>query len=444
MSSQHHVEVIERLKQKVAAGQRLRVGFFVPYDTAFPARALMLELAKDPSFDVKLVLIPDVMRGDENMISQLRKSHNTLERLGIPIIFGFNEAQNEYLDISEDFDLICFSNPYDELTHKFFTIDYLKDKSLLTFYIDYTFSVTNYCLKVYTRPLMRSFWKVFINNYNTLEKLQGMASKGPINFSVTNHFLKINTRSFMLSLWKLFINPHNILEAVRGKARKEPTNYEVTGFCRMDLFAKHNAKARSRKLVIIAPHHTVLPWPGGLEIGGFLNYADFVLGLPKAYPDIDFVFRPHPLLFVHLRRDDVWGPEKTDAYLKELLSNPNVKFSDEPDYYDLFVNSDALIHDCGSFVAEYLFTDKPACFIVSDRTVLTEQFCSIGQKCIEQHYEAVQTQDIVNFIDQVVVGGQDPKQKARSRFAKRELKINYPHASRAIATIIRKTVGLSD
>jgi hypothetical protein len=59
-----------------------------------------------------------------------------------------------------------------------------------------------------------------------------------------------------------------------------------------------------------------------------------------------------------LEQDPNWGSEKTTAYYDKWDNLDNGQFK-SGDYVDL-LTSDALIHDCGSFMAEYLVVGKPA------------------------------------------------------------------------------------
>jgi hypothetical protein len=246
----------------------------------------------------------------------------------------------------------------------------------------------------------------------------------------------------MRNYWAIFVSTEDSYQEIRevliesGKSA-EIDRYILSGYCKMDLYKQSVKAQRDRKCVILAPHHTILQWKDGLEIGGFLDYAEAMQELPLLYSDIDFIFRPHPLLFVHLRRDDIWGESRTEAYLHRLLANSNVKFSEESEYFAIFAGSDALIHDCGSFVAEYLFTGKPACFLRSNRTVIEDQFNVTGQKCIRQHYLASDVCAMFDFIHQVVENDCDPMRDERARFVERDLSINHPQVASAIARHIR-------
>lgn len=394
-----HLKVVtQRIRDRRRRGEKVRVGFFVLYDSAFPALPLARLLKGDDRFDPVLVIIPDTLRGHDNMVEQMARSVRSLSDEGLPILSPWDETTGEFRDVADELDFVCLSNPYDELTHPNFSIAHLSTKSLLTFYIAYGFSLSRLTRKVISRPGFHSFWRIFV----------------PTTSNRRDH------RRFGT--------------AARGAVR-------VTGYCKMDALASAEVAARpERPLVIIAPHHTVREWADGLELSTFLSFADLYRRLPLQYPDVDFVFRPHPLLFVHLREPDLWGPEKAEAYLDELASRPNVRIDESREYLSTFAASAALIHDSGSFSAEYLFTGRPALFLATDRDP-AEQFGALGRACLEHHYRAETEEGIVQFIERVVRQGEDPMRAQRQHFARSQLMSHFPHASERIRDQLVSVLG---
>ncbi|WP_297571187.1 hypothetical protein [Helicobacter sp. UBA3407] len=43
--------------------------------------------------------------------------------------------------------------------------------------------------------------------------------------------------------------------------------------------------------------------------------------------DIDFIFRPHPLLFAQLSKEDYWGETKIQVYFDKVCALNNVAYS---------------------------------------------------------------------------------------------------------------------
>ena len=110
--------------------------------------------------------------------------------------------------------------------------------------------------------------------------------------------------------------------------------------------------------------------------------------------------------------------------LSHMTAVPNMVYDTSGDYFELFANSDAMIHDCSSFIGEYLFTGKPCCYMLKSMKDIKKVMNPMGVKCMENYYKAFDRKDILKFIDDVVVAGQDPMKEARERFCQEELKFN--------------------
>ena len=84
------------------------------------------------------------------------------------------------------------------------------------------------------------------------------------------------------------------------------------------------------------------------------------------------------------------------------------------EYVDLFKSSDAMIHDCGSFIVEYLYVKKPVMFLDSyDRQ---SQSNEVANKAYHCHYIGKKEDDIRSFIEKIVIEGLDTYQEKRDAF----------------------------
>lgn len=395
-------KLIVSLREKARNKDKIRVAFLVVYDSVFPARPLFEKMLLDDMFSPSIVIIPDVSRGQDNMILQLQKAYNTLARQYSNVFLPYDEKAKKFIDCSDQYDLVCFASPYDLMTHDFFTIKHWVAKKIaLPFYLNYSYFTLVYTQKILVFEFFNYLWKAFLDSELNVAEFRKRTLVGSNDVGI------------------------------------------MVGYCKMDNLVNLKPTLRERKRIIIAPHHTVRKWEGGLELSNFLSYCDLFQEIPRMYPGVDFVFRPHPLLFVNLRCDDLWGEEKTERYVSNLKSNPNCVYSDGGDYLDLFVNSDGIIHDCGSFILEYLFTENPSCYLLKGTNGEIDQtFTEDGKKCLEHCYKAFNRKDILGFIDNVIIEGYDPMKENRIKFVKEVLKINYPHATDMILNHIKKELGM--
>lgn len=171
----------------------------------------------------------------------------------------------------------------------------------------------------------------------------------------------------------------------------------------------------TKKRIIWAPHFQINP-NGMLYRPSFLWTYDIMIEIAKKYRDlIHFAFKPHPRLFSELCKHPDWGEKKANEYYGLWKSMPNTQF-ENGEYVDLFKESDALIHDCGSFVAEYMFVCKPCLFLTHDEQSVEQDLCDFGKKCFHLHNIGCNKENIIDFIDNIVIAGNDNNRINRKIF----------------------------
>ena len=91
----------------------------------------------------------------------------------------------------------------------------------------------------------------------------------------------------------------------------------------------------------------------------------------------------------------------------------------------------------GSFIS--LSRDQPCCYMLKNSNDINKVFLPMGQKCLDNYYKAFNKDDILNFIDNVVIKGIDPMKNQRDKFLK-ELRLNYPNAGKRIVEYIKQEI----
>lgn len=237
---------------------------------------------------------------------------------------------------------------------------------------------------------------------------------------------------FHKKYWSGFIN--------RGK------NVVVTGYPSFDYLLDNSNVSCSkwkcndgRKRVIWAPHHSITN-NDLLSYSNFLEIADSMVELAEKYQDkMEFVFKPHPRLRPKLEQMDGWGVERTGEYYNKWTKMPNTNFVDG-NYFDLFLTSDAMIHDCSTFMAEYLLTGKPVMFNMRDDSAMNLN--EYAKRCFQQHYIGRSLQDVEEFLNEIVLSGSDPMKSQRLEFVEKELKVGYQSSvAGSIYSEIKKDLG---
>ena len=383
------------IEKKLSGQQRLKVAFLVGLPSMFPAKPIMDRMLKDPYFDVTLVIIPDFRFGEKFCRDTLVRCYEEFKGQYAEHIV-VSPYEDDKTNLKKIADVVFLPVPYAVSHEKFFIRNIIK-QGILPAYVNYSF-------------------------YN----------------AVFDRIRLISSQEFGL-FWKIFVDAAANMPEFAKYSLVQGKNAILTGYCKMDDYQNHPRAVKKRKTIMIAPHHSI---EGGfndiIALSNFLKYAGLFLSLPDLYPDIDFIFRPHPALFPLLCEAKFWGKKKVERYLSQLKSKSNVIYSDYGDYFQDFADSDAIIQDCGSFLSEYFYTLKPQCFMLKDVSDIESKFIYLGKKCLENSYIAYEKDDIIRFIDEVVIKGHDPLKLARENFAKNEVMLNYPHASDIAVKFIKE------
>lgn len=358
----------------------VNVSFFVLFDSTWKLDYLYRMLSESPSFNVSVVVCPIVNFGHDNMLKKMEETYGYFKSLGYNVLKAYDKDTDTYLDVKKELDpdVIFYTSPYrGQVDDRYFISEYY---DRLTFYVPY-----------------------FFNEINAAE------------------FINHPTHNFA---WKFFVETPFHAEFCRKNMFNCGRNVQLSGYPGVDFFLDKDYVAKDRwklkdkkyKRIIWAPHHTILP-TDVLYYSCFLIYSDFMLKMARKYSDsIQIAFKPHPVLRNKL--NDYWGTERTDAYYKEWETLENT-FFENGEYIDLFLTSDAMIHDSGSFLVEYLYVDKPVMRTDNGRP-MKDEFNDFIMECMEHYYHARSEEDIENFIVDVIEG-RDVKRDTRREFCSKTL-----------------------
>lgn len=241
-------------------------------------------------------------------------------------------------------------------------------------YVSYA-SHTNDSLWFLNTPLLNFAWQVYFENILTKElACKVMTNKG-INCVVTG-----------LPFTDSFLSPMGY---------EDPWRKQIN----------------SKKRIIWAPHHSIKE-DDLLHYSTFFKYSRYMLEIADKYKDkIQIAFKPHPLLLTKLY--EIWGKEKTDNYYSLWENGENTQLV-LGDYVPLFLYSDAMIHDCGSFQVEYHYTKKPVMYLTKDEHH-ADGLNDFGKMAFDLHYKGRSEKDIEAFINNVI-GEKDDMKEVREKF----------------------------
>jgi len=191
----------------------------------------------------------------------------------------------------------------------------------------------------------------------------------------------------------------------------------------------------AKRRIIWAPHFTVTNDRTPHTSLDYFEYSEFFLEYARTHPDVDLVLRPHPELFAHMVSAGIKTRAEASAYRERFGALPNGQVYEGGDIFTMFRHSDALILDSISFLLEYLPTGKPICFLDSLRR---QRLNPIGEALLHAYYAAWDIGEIKEFIQTVVVNGDDYRRGDREQVARKFLYVPVGGAGMEIKSKIRQ------
>lgn len=368
----HRNGIIRSVRNK----RTVRVAFFAVNLSMWKCDSLFRMMLADSCFDPVMVPMPRPMFNQDAEKQELLRLIEFCRRNSYPFIEGFDYKTgkfNGYDEIKPD--VVFFSQPYNAAFPAHKIERYWKN--CLFYYVPYCILVEKITPFIDTL-YMNICQSVFVEN-RILRDVESkiMTDKG-----------------------------NNLV--VAGYMGAE----QLQGVSDSDYLVWKQSDPNIRR-VIWAPHHSIRE-NDVLNYSAFLEVADQMLELARSYEGkVQFAFKPHPGLKPKLYDLEGWGRERTDRYYSEWDNMPNAVLA-EGSYDSLFRSSDAMIHDCSSFTAEYLFTGKPVMFISKDDHL--DFMNELGAMCFNVHYKGRTVKHVRDFIDRVVIDGQDAMKEERQRF----------------------------
>ena len=356
--------------------EKINVVFFAVSLPMWRHQHLYECLRKHPKFNPTIVILPSCTYTDEQQRLDIQILREYFDARGISYVLGINEDKTIY-DVKKNMlpDILFYPQPYSGY--------YIEELSYNKFY-DRLLCYTPY-----------AFW----------------TSKEQWSYAQMLHKMS----------WKLFYSTElHRADAIAYSPVKD-RNVEIVGYPNADDFLNSNysdiwKKQETKKKRIIWASHFTISSGGYLKQSNFLWMADLMLGLARKYSDkIQFVFKPHPRLYTELCKYPEWGEDKAKEYynLWDTMDNTQVETGE---FVDLFMTSDAMIHDCGSFSVEYHYSENPVMYVARNFEDQVEDKNDFGKIAMNLHYVGKDKQDIIDFIENVVLNGNDSMKPQRQQF----------------------------
>ena len=371
-TGREHREALRKLKKK----RRLNCVFFALYEEMWKYDGVYRLMTNHPRFNPVVLVCPAVNRGRENMLDKMEQCYTSFKQRGYNVIRSYDKEKDTYVDVRSLLkpDIIFYTTPYPG-------------------FIDDRYYITNF------KDILTAYVPYFIS-------------------SNKDYHLSCDLELYNL-VWRRYAETELHRQQSIQYAKNKGINVVCSGYPGIEAYlsVKKQVKKDGRKCIIWAPHHSI-DRNGIIYYSCFFTYCDSMVALAKKYSkEAVFVFKPHPMLKHKLY--DRWGKEKTDSYYDQWRQMENTTVN-EGSYESLFLESDAMIHDCASFLVEYLYVNKPVMRTLNGED-LNVMFNSFGLQCIDNHYKAYSINDVEQFI-QNVINGVDPLMEQRTGFVENVLK----------------------
>jgi len=363
-------------------------------------------LMADDRFNVNIIICP------------LRRYDNTEAKNTVDVLktFFLTKGLNVPSTLDEDFnldewfntinpDIIFFCQQYDHFFNNI--LDYERNRDKLWGYIPYGL-ITIKERFVYNTDFHNLAWRIY--------------DQTPLHLKTAKKIMANDARNV-----RIVGEPH--ADKYLGPRGKDPWK------------AINNGKRRKR--IIWAPHFSIYEdWM--LYRGSFLWLHEEMVEMARKYADkVQFTFKPHPHLYNTLCKHKDWGKERTDGYYRLWAEMPNTQL-ETGEFIELFMHSDGMIHDCGSFTGEYMFTRKPVMFMSKDFNNVRKNADDFGLRCLDLHHVGKSIEDAERFITDVILAEKDSMKNQREEFFSEHL---LPPNGKTVAENIYddmvKSLGLS-
>lgn len=366
----------KEVKRLSGTKEPLNVVFLVLSASVWKYDSVYQLMEKDKRFNPLIMVCPAIDLAENQIIPKMNQTYAYLSNKGYKVIKACDENRDNYVGIeSLSPDILFYASQWDE-------------------HFD----------EQYRSTTLRKYLKCYVNySYKN----------NPFEWSIAS--------PFQGRMWMYFSECEDNRKLALSFNANEFQNIHVVGYPIYDEIQALDAKGtdwkiqdKKHKRIIWAPHHSIEGHDGLIKLSTFLLYSDSMKELAEKFADkVQFAFKPHPQLKTVLYHHPDWGQEKTDAYYNFWRDGKNTAIVDGA-YADLFKSSDAMIHDCHSFVVEYLYVNKPVMFLANyDRE---GQSNTVGKKAFAAHYHGLNAEDIERFITDVVIGEKDTMQTMRNEF----------------------------
>lgn len=319
-----------RFKLKALSNEKINVVFVCWRPAVWGSLKTVYEAMKsDDAFDVKIITIPN-----KKQLPKLGLNHDNYESEGAEsfwkgddVIAGYNYETKDWFDLQLlKADYVCFQQPY------------------------------NVC-----RTVAEKSWVV-----NKYAKIFYVAYYAFIDCKEDDFINRDTTPLDFMKDVSLYFAQNEAEKKFISNRMKEADNISCkvikTGFpCYDNLIKDYDIKESSwtkknedRFKLIWTPR-----WCTNENNCHFFTYKQELVNYCNDKSDIDFVFRPHPQMFLNFASTGELSEKEANDYKRIFADSDNMTIDVSKDYHPTFYTASCMITDISSVVPEFFLTGKP-------------------------------------------------------------------------------------
>jgi len=356
-------KVLQRLKDK----NSLRVVFYVYDSCKWKSQTIYDEMLKNPKFEPLIVVTKNSAKNLDNPSYQTKEdileTYDFFKNKGLNTELGYDFKKNRHIPFKRfNPDIIIYQHPWYVETSQGPVVC---SKFALTAYVPYdiptTMVETEYNLRFYQ----------YVERFYL------------INEEIKNFYAPLMDN--------------------------KGVNLKAVGAPSLDLIKN----TKSEKYVIYAPHWTI-NHEKTIAYSSFKENGDFILKYAQEHPEINWVFKPHPLLKKAIIDNKFMSEEEVENYYSSWEKVGIGCYSG--DYYEIFNNSKLMITDCSTFLIEYLMTGKPLINLVSKNAV---DFNTVVKEAVKYFYKPKNREELEEALNSIILENKDYLKDERIKFSQR-------------------------
>lgn len=191
---------------------------------------------------------------------------------------------------------------------------------------------------------------------------------------------------------------------------------------------------RPKKTNFLNKNFTVLWTPrwsfdhNSIDKSSFLKYYNLFYDFFKNNLNIDFICRPHPLMFQSLLNSNIMSKEELDKFIYNITNSINMSIDDDPDYINSIDKADLIITDYTAMIADFYYSQKQIIYLGRD-----DHFNNEAKSMSSSFHYANDIDSIIELINAIRSGKHSSKPN-------KYLKVNNSTTDKIINILINEKV----